>query len=87
MEYSAYMGILIIGVILINIIWYSAKRLSLKNGLEAHTFKKHWLEYPNMYKLAFHSESSETRLKAKVYLALLIVLPIFLFIFVGNGFG
>jgi hypothetical protein len=87
MEYSAYIGILILGTIIINIVWYSAKSLSLKNGLEAHTFKKHWLEYPNMYKLAFKAESPKTRFRAKVYLVLLIVLPITLFTLVWNGAG
>ncbi|MFT6528952.1 MAG: hypothetical protein ACJAZB_000584 [Psychrosphaera sp.] len=79
------MAILLIGVVVINLIWYRAKSFARCNGFEAHTFKKHYLEYYSMYQLVKNGKTSLIRIKALFYLVLLVSVPIGLFIFVGNA--
>lgn len=66
-------------VFVTNGIWYAAKFLANDNGLKVSWFYNHFLEFTNMWELSHTGKTQSIRVKATIYLILLILLPILLF--------
>jgi hypothetical protein len=88
MNSSTTFDIILILVIILNVIWYSAKILIRNNGLKANWFWGHFRDFHSLYTLWKGDFPADVQTKAKLHLfSLIISFILFITFFIGMALG